>query len=481
MDPVDSNSTPASIRSEVDQEVRRLILLRRSGAEVLLLQHDSLCTLPSLIIPRYQRVAECVTLEVEKRFGISAYCLFSTAIPRRITASEGEADCCFYDVMACLEKDQLEPEECVWCSADPLAQGLLPEDTLEAVRSAINTMREYVNAPATGPFGRPGWLQDISGRAGKDIEPLGLRLSGQFKQFNSSPTFALVRFETDGPAIWLKAVGEPNIREFPITQAIAELFPKYAPAVISTMPECHGWLSPEIEGMELSQTRDPRHWESAAFALARLQIDSIGKQHVLLNAGARDLRAEVLVRVVEPFLLVMTQLMDEQLSVPPVRLTKAEISSLGGELQRAFSLLRDSGIPETLGHLDLGPGNIIASPEGCRFLDWAEAYVGFPFCSFEYLRRHFQRYLGMDRHLEVRLIAAYTKPWLAVAAPETIAIAQTLAPMLAVFFFAAGTDAWHDRDRLRDPKTAAYLRGLTRRLRREADELSSGRSRCLSL
>jgi len=55
------------------------------------------------------------------------------------------------------------------------------------------------------------------------IEPYGLRLSGEFRQLNASPTFALLRLETTGQALWFKAVGEPNLREFPIPSPIETL------------------------------------------------------------------------------------------------------------------------------------------------------------------------------------------------------------------------------------------------------------------
>jgi hypothetical protein len=55
-----------------------------------------------------------------------------------------------------------------------------------------------------------------------------------------------------------------------------------------------------------------------------------------------------------------------------------------------------------------------------------------------------------------------------------------LAPLLAAFAYAVGAGAWMQPERLRDPKTAGYLRSLVRRMNREANELGERRSSCLS-
>src|SRR5208282_4489148 len=109
----------------------------------------------------------------------------------------------------------------------------------------------------------------------RSIEPLGLHLSGPFRQFNGSPTFSLIRFETNGPAVWFKAVGEPNVREFPITMALGKACPNYVPAVIATRPDCNGWLTREVEGINLGGSLDLSLWTTTASTLARLQVQSL--------------------------------------------------------------------------------------------------------------------------------------------------------------------------------------------------------------
>jgi hypothetical protein len=46
-------------------------------------------------------------------------------------------------------------------------------------------------------------------------------LTGAFRQFNASSTFSLIQFETNRRPVWFKAMGQPDIRECPVTLALA--------------------------------------------------------------------------------------------------------------------------------------------------------------------------------------------------------------------------------------------------------------------
>jgi len=76
----------------------------------------------------------------------------------------------------------------------------------------------------------------------------------------------------------VKAVGEPNLREFPVTLALAATHSEVRSAILATRRAWNGWLAPEIEGTK--PRRDPEHHavEDRSGISARLQIESIGKQ-----------------------------------------------------------------------------------------------------------------------------------------------------------------------------------------------------------
>lgn len=311
------------------------------------------------------------------------------------------------------------------------------------------------------------------------IQPLGLELTGPLRQHNAGPAFNLIRFETTGPAVWFKAVGEPNLREFPITMKLVELFPMFMPEVLATKPKWNAWLSREVDGKNLGETKDLALWEQTAAFLARLQIESISESESMMHLGAHDLRFDTLFSVIEPFFDVVGRLMDEQPTVPPAILSREELSLLRLLVDDALTQLADLRIPNTLGNLDLNPGNILVSGDRCIFLDWAEIYVGHPFFSLEYLLAHFGRGADSNSYDRSRMVDAYTTPWRKWVSNDRITEALAVTPLAAVFTYAVGIDAWKHDVRLRDPKIAGYIRSLARRMNREAIELER-RSSCLS-
>jgi thiamine kinase-like enzyme len=160
------------------------------------------------------------------------------------------------------------------------------------------------------------------------------------------------------------------------------------------------------------------------------------------------------------------------LSEPELQLLKERISESLAELQ-ALSL------PDTLGHLDLNPGNIIVSPQKCTFLDWAEAYVGNPVFSLQYLLEHFRRSVIADQISARRLKSAYVEEWRNRVSSTEVNEALQLSPLLSGFAYAASSNGWRDQEILDDPRRAGYMRSLTRRMNREANQLNERRSPCL--
>src|SRR5262249_1784741 len=153
------------------------------------------------------------------------------------------------------------------------------------------------------------------------------------------------------------------------------------PKVLATHPAWHGWLTLEFPGHHLDQC--PENCELASETLARLQIASREEVDALLTCGCRDLRGASLLPMIDPFLKVMGEQMAMQEKMQPAPLCPTELSQLGEWLKEALTEWTALPVPDTLGHLDFNPGNVLCSSERCIFLDWAEAYVGPPFMTIE--------------------------------------------------------------------------------------------------
>jgi hypothetical protein len=470
-------SNTVRIDPHEERETRRIILLRGKNPEVLVGFDGTHRTLPEVQIPRWQRVAEHLISTLSETCGIDAVSVSSLEAP----GAESGSRQIRYEVMEpCL------PAADAPCEKEWMAVGCLVESDFgdpgdfHAVQKAIAQSMAQTEDTTRGPFGRLGWFLDLQQWVQEQIGSHGLHLNGRFRQLNASRTFSLIRFETDGPAIWFKAVGAPNQREYPVTLALARSFSRYVPQIIATRSEWNGWLAREAEGFLLQECSGLASWEAAATDLVELQISSLGRSLQLLDPGARDLRAWALVDFVQPFFRAMGELMERQTKVPPAALSREELGRLSERVQDALTVLEETGIHTTLGHLDMNPGNIVCSPTGCVFLDWAEAFVGHPFLTFEYLLEHFRRTFGQDHPQETSFIARYISPWRAFVSESDSRRALEVAPLIAVFAHAAGNGLWTDPRKLEDPRHAGYLRSLTRRMVREARGLVERSVSCRS-
>ena len=460
---------------QTECETYRVVVLGQSGTEVLVVPDGDRFALPSVNIPRWQRVAENLTTAVKTDWGQEVVCLFE---PDASTSTDATG--VHYQAAEQWRVSGNPKMVTQWAPLSVLSHdSLLGSSDYLAIQQSIALCRAEGKESPAGAFVRLGWFKELSEWVETVIQPLGFHLNGNVRQLNASPFFSLIRFESDGPALWFKAVGEPNQKEFPITCTLAQLFPGYLPSTLAARPEWNGWLTWEAAGTLLSEVHEAEPWARAAAALAKLQIDSIDHGARILGAGARDLGATALSKLILPFIEIMEQMMERQPKVPPPVLGRQELLLLGDRIQSALDALEALGIPETLGHLDLNPGNIVISPNRCAFLDWAEAYAGNPFSSFEYLLQHLRRTLGTASAVEARLIESYCAQWEQVVSHVAVAEALLLTPLLAAFAYAAGNNVWEHAERLQEPATAGYLRSLTRRMNREANELADRRSLCL--
>lgn len=445
----------------------RLIVMRRNAAEILLLPVGHGWILPQVEIKRHQRVAEQLTSEAARAWGIETCCLF---VP---TAAAGREDAACA-VLEPVRQNASPPGGFRWIPSVAAAQYCDAAEAV-AVRNALRETRAYVTGQKHGPFAHPGWMRALFIWANEQIAPLGLRLAGKFEQLNASPTFALVRLEVEEGAVWFKATGEPNEHELPVTAELARLFPRHLPPIFGIHPKWNGWLSAEARGVSLDETRELRAWERVAASLAQFQIESIEKTDQLLASQIKDLRPATLVERVDPFLGRMSDFMAVQEKTDPAPLASFELTALSQMLKESCAALERVSLPNTVGHADFNPGNIIVSDDRCVFLDWAEGCVTNPVLTFEYLRVHMRR-CGIEHPAAAeRLASAYVLPWTASYAPEKLKEALALAPLLAVFAFAVSTDSWRTVDPASNPLLAGYFRALTRRMYREAAQ-ATGRS-----
>jgi hypothetical protein len=175
----------------------------------------------------------------------------------------------------------------------------------------------------------------------------------------------------------------------------------------------------------------------------------------------------------------MADFMAAQEKKSPAPLSSSEVASLGEGLRESCSLLQSIGLPDTLGHMDLNPGNIRVSPDRCVFLDWAEGCITNPLITFEYLRRHLERGGAQEPGADARLSAAYLRPWAAFISIRDLRRALAAAAPVAVLVHAIAGDVWRTLNPGSNPALAGYFRSLTRRMYRDIVHAAEGSELCL--
>jgi hypothetical protein len=449
-----------------------VVLFNRAGTAVLLESQSAKPSLPQIRIPRFTRLAEQITAVLQSLWGSSVVLLFCELVG-------SQNDSTRYAILEHAGVDWPVPFGMDWFPVRHTASGFL-DKTEGLLLQSIHRKTIYRGSPPDPePFSRLGWMRNLQDWIRATLLPRGVELC-EFEQLNASETFSLVRVATSQSPVWFKAVGQPNLREYGISLALARCLPNYVPTVLATKPEWHGWLMADTGGTTLREVDDPAQWRSAAETLAKLQLDSMGMTEELTDAGCRDLGIVKLLALVDPFLEVIAELMRQQTKFPPRILTSAELDEVGFTLKSSLECLAALQIPETLGHSDLNPGNIIVSPERCVFIDWAEGHVSHPFLTFEYLLSHLRKDCRQLVWSEDDIRTSYSRVWGQIVSKEQIEGAYLFSPLIAVYAYAVTGHAWRDPERLKSPEFQGYLRSLTRRMKQEVDLLQRRRVGCPS-
>ena len=450
----------------------RLIAFNRGGTAVLLESSASGYDLPLVSIPKFTRPAQEITTLLRRRWQIPSVLLFSNVF-------EEGPDPVYCAVLEAGVRTCALPGGMDWFPVHHAISHLLKGKKRRLLESSYLKSTNQTVGQDPEPFASLGWLNRLQDRVRAVIHPLGMELN-DFHQLNGSETFSLIRLDTTHQPLWFKAVGKPNLHEFPIMLALAELFPRYLPSLLATQPACHGWLMADAGGPSLDELEDCAAWKGAVTTLAALQIESIGKTAELLEPGCKDLSVSKLLALVDPFFDVMAELMKQQTKIPPPTLSRKELSELSTTLKDALQSLAGVGIPDTLGHSDFNPGNIIVGWERSVFIDWAEAHVGHPFLTFEYLLAHQRKDHPQLLPFESECRASYVHAWNSIASPDQVAEACLFSPLVAVYAYAVSSGGWREPERLKVPSVQGYLRSLARKMRQEADLLQRRRVECPS-
>ena len=275
-----------------------VLLVSRDGEQILLEKENENWSLPRVEIPTQERICSKYQPGHTARFR-NPRDLFVSSCPADSGALAGN----LYHAVAALPRNSgnHSPETNGHSISSLSEQSFSHELDFSAIRAFRTGLERKEIARGTEPFLRPDWFTDATRWIADMLRPHALRLTGSFEQFNADSMFSLIRFETNGGAVWFKAVGAHNSREFRITLALAKLCPAQLPTILASKSEWRAWLAADTSGVCLRSTRAAHLWENAAANLAQLQILSVSTSGAMRSAGARDLASTSLRLLVESF------------------------------------------------------------------------------------------------------------------------------------------------------------------------------------
>jgi hypothetical protein len=237
---------------------------------------------------------------------------------------------------------------------------------------------------------------------------------------------------------------------------------------VAAREDWNAWITEEA-GKPIGDSCSLSKLESAVVSMAELQIESIGYTQDLLAAGCVDQRCTVLKAQTDAVIRFLEDAMELQTSVKVPRLGKHRLREIGKIIDDAYARMRELGVPDTLIHNDLSLGNILYDGSKCVFADWAEAYIGNPFLTFQQLLQHVSREkCGSGWGSQLKTI--YKQRWTTVLGVRTVDCALALAPLLAVASYLYGRGTWLASSRRDDPELQSYARSLARHMDKAAQE-----------
>ncbi|WP_191277539.1 aminoglycoside phosphotransferase family protein [Nocardioides flavus (ex Wang et al. 2016)] len=312
------------------------------------------------------------------------------------------------------------PAGAVWRRADDL-----PEPWRSPVRLALE---QYAGvAPPRRPdWFRPGWHDRVEAWVDRQLSATGRRRTGPLRTHRVWSISAVLEVPTDRGALWFKACCDHFVAEAAIVHRLARRIGELVPGLVATDDEA-GWLLMEPLRGAADSDRAEGAVDAAAPAWARAQVAALDWLDELRAAGCPERGLEATLEGWRAVLATSPEL---------ARLTDAERQELPAATARAEALVRElsaCGIPDTLSHGDLHPGNVAYDGSEVRIFDWTDGCVSHPFLDGSHLARVLDWY-GTGEGEAERVLQAYAGPWRDAFPDADVDRALELAPLADLVF-----------------------------------------------
>ncbi|HEX6797212.1 MAG TPA: hypothetical protein VF116_05820 [Ktedonobacterales bacterium] len=326
------------------------------------------------------------------------------------------------------------PEGAQWVDAADLAGPRAANHEHAAPVTTWLDERAHGFPPRRVPWAIPGWRDEALAWAERATGRAGHRIAGPPEQIKVSPWSTVWRIPIESGQVYFKTAHPGQAYEAVLSRMLGIWLAPRVPRTTGA-DGGRGWMLIEDGGRSLRDRAVAEHGPdlSAAYlpAFARLQRAATPYVEKFLIAGCPDFR---LAHLPERFAALLADpgllLVGEPGGMPRDEYEQL-LAMADGAVAALCAQLAAYGIPETLHHDDLGPGNVLGSPSGgLVFFDWAESAVTHPFCSLMISLRWAKLVRECDDAALDALRDAYLAPWADHGSPDELRAALALAHRL---------------------------------------------------
>jgi hypothetical protein len=286
------------------------------------------------------------------------------------------------------------------------------------------------------PWRDPQWVADAQEWIDAECARAGLARTGPVEA-RGRPFSVVARVPVQGGTVWFKASAPAARFEPALLAALATWHPDRFAAPVAVDVN-RAWSLTRDGGPTLreqqSLSADASAWHATLRGYAQLQHDLARHVADLLALGLADLRPH---SVPGQFEKLLANPATEHAIDTPDGITRGQyrdLRALAPRLRDWCAELADLGIPASLNHADVHPGNIFAASR--TPFDWGDAAVAHPFTSLLVALRTAAEQAGLrppSPELTV-LTENYLEPWLAAgysraATDRSLSLALRVAPL----------------------------------------------------
>ena len=280
-----------------------------------------------------------------------------------------------YSIHLLEPRDEVLPANALW---QPPKKILENSELPVALREGlVSWYREFTSGhipERRAPWGLPGWYVQAENWVADQVSRLERGAILDIQPLKSWSISCVLKVITENSLLYFKVARDLPlfVNEGVVLTFLADLYPGRVPRPIAVQPE-QGWFLLDDFG-EASDGDIPIADQARLMRdFARLQIDSSKKIEVLLAAGCKDRRLEVLLSQIDPLLndeLALGQLNSDE---------REELRQDAPHLRELITELISLPIPYAILHGDLHAGNVIPHGDSFLYFDWTDAAISHPF------------------------------------------------------------------------------------------------------